>query len=129
MVICRPPSSAPRASASKGNAKADAEKALQLAPVAAQIELAREIGSNEGYQAYLVSLRGVEAYVEVGVEQAKAIAQADVKVIANAGDAVQGRARCDEFDLAARRHSHRRHARSFEKHTRRRGAARAYPAP
>lgn len=74
----------------EGNAKADAEKALQLAPVAAQIELAKEIGSNEGYQAYLVSLRGVDAYVQVGVEQAKAIAQADVKVIANTGDAVQG---------------------------------------
>lgn len=74
----------------EGNAKADAEKALQLAPVAAQIELAREIGSNEGYQAYLVSIRGVEAYTQVGVEQAKAIGQADVKVIANTGDAVQG---------------------------------------
>jgi flotillin len=32
----------------------------------------------------------VDAYVQVGVEQAKAIAQADVKVIANTGDAVQG---------------------------------------
>ncbi len=74
----------------EGNAKADAEKALQLAPVAAQIELAREIGSNEGYQANLVSIRGVEAYTQVGVEQAKAIAQADVKVIANTGDTVQG---------------------------------------
>lgn len=74
----------------EGNAKADAEKALQLAPVAAQIELAREIGQNEGYQAYLVSIRGVEAYTAVGVEQAKAIGQADVKVIANTGDTVQG---------------------------------------
>ncbi len=74
----------------EGNAKADAEKALQLAPVAAQIELAKEIGQNEGYQAYLISIRGVEAYTQVGVEQAKAIAGADVKVIANTGDAVQG---------------------------------------
>jgi len=74
----------------EGNAKADAERALQLAPVAAQIELAREIGQNEGYQAYLVSIRGVEAYTDVGVEQAKAIANADIKVIANTGDAVQG---------------------------------------
>jgi flotillin len=74
----------------EGTAKADAEKALQLAPVAAQIELAKEIGQNEGYQAYLVSLKGVEAYVAVGVEQAKAIAEADIKVIANTGEAVQG---------------------------------------
>ena len=74
----------------EGNAKADAEKALQLAPVAAQIELAKEIGQNQGYQAYLVSLKGVEAYVDVGVEQAKAIAGADIKVIANTGEPVQG---------------------------------------
>lgn len=74
----------------EGEATADAEKALQLAPVAAQIELAREIGQNEGYQAYLVSLKGVEAYVEVGVQQAKAIANADVKVIATTGEPVQG---------------------------------------
>src|SRR5262249_35466499 len=45
----------------EGAAQADADRALQLAPVAAQIELAKEIGQNEGYQAYLVSIRGVEA--------------------------------------------------------------------
>ena len=74
----------------QGVAKADAEKALQLAPVAAQIELAREIGSNQGYQSYLVALKGVEAYILVGTEQAKAIGNADIKVIANTGDAVGG---------------------------------------
>ncbi|MBI4133113.1 hypothetical protein HY478_00715 [Candidatus Uhrbacteria bacterium] len=73
-----------------GVAKADAEKAMQLAPVQAQIELAKEIGSNEGYQGYLVALKTVEAYIGVGTEQAKALAKADVKVIANAGDAVTG---------------------------------------
>jgi flotillin len=73
-----------------GAAQADAKKAMELAPIAAQIELAKELGQNQGYQAYLVSLKGVEAYVDVGVEQAKAIASADIKVIANTGDAVQG---------------------------------------
>ncbi|MBI2048752.1 MAG: hypothetical protein HYT30_02385 [Parcubacteria group bacterium] len=73
-----------------GFAKAEAEKAMQLAPVAAQIELAKEIGANEGYQGYLVSLKTVEAYIAVGSEQAKALAKADVKVISNTGDPVTG---------------------------------------
>ncbi|MCB1783764.1 MAG: hypothetical protein KDI13_07175 [Alphaproteobacteria bacterium] len=74
----------------EGNARADAEKAMQLAPVQAQIELAREIGSNEGYQSYLVSIRAIEANQIVGTEQAQALKVADLKVIANAGDAVSG---------------------------------------
>lgn len=74
----------------EGNARADAEKAMQLAPVQAQIELAREIGSNEGYQSYLVSIRAIEANQVVGTEQAQALKVADLKVIANAGDAVSG---------------------------------------
>lgn len=74
----------------EGNARADAERAMQLAPVQAQIELAKEIGSNEGYQSYLVSIRQIEANQQVGIEQAQALKVADVKVIANAGDTVTG---------------------------------------
>ena len=37
-----------------GLADAEAEKAMQLAPVRAQIELAEEIGTNEGYMNYLL---------------------------------------------------------------------------
>lgn len=74
----------------EGVAKSDAEKAMQLAPVEAQIVLAKEIGSNEGYQGYLIALKGIEGYIMVGSEQAKALAAADVKVIANSGDAVAG---------------------------------------
>jgi len=73
-----------------GAAKATAEKLMQLAPVEAQIVLAKEIGGNEGYQAYLVALKGVDGYVAVGTAQAEALRDADVKVIANAGDPTTG---------------------------------------
>lgn len=69
----------------EGAAKAEAEKALQLAPVQAQITLAKEIGSNKEYQEYLVTIRKIEATETVGKEQAKALTSADVKVIANTG--------------------------------------------
>lgn len=74
----------------EGGARADAEKAMQLAPVQAQIELAKEIGSNQGYQSYLISIRQIEATQAVGIEQAQALKSADLKVIANAGDPVSG---------------------------------------
>lgn len=73
-----------------GNAKAEAEKAMQLAPVTAQITLAKEIGANENYQKYLVTIRTVEANQAVGIEQAKALVSADIKIIANSGDPVSG---------------------------------------
>lgn len=74
----------------EGAANAEAKRLLELAPISAQIELAKEIGTNEGYQSYLISIRKVEAAQVVGVEQAKALEKADVKVIANTGNAVEG---------------------------------------
>jgi flotillin len=74
----------------EGNARAEAEKALQLAPVQAQITLAKEIGSNKEYQEYLVTVRKVEAAQAVGIEQAKALSNADVKVISNSGSPSEG---------------------------------------
>lgn len=73
-----------------GTAKASAETKMLLAPVTAQTTLAKEIGSNEGYQKYLVTLKQVEAGQVVGVEMAKAIGDADVKVIVNSGDIQSG---------------------------------------
>lgn len=74
----------------QGTAKAEAEKALQLAPVQAQITLAKEIGENKGYQEYLITIRQVEANQIVGVEQAKALEKAAIKIISNAGDPMSG---------------------------------------
>lgn len=74
----------------EGNARADAEKAMQLAPVEAQIVLAKEIGENQGYQGYLLKLEGIKANQVVGTEQARALQAAGIKVIVNAGDTNSG---------------------------------------
>lgn len=74
----------------EGDALAEAEKAMQLAPVQAQIALAKEIGENEGYQTYLLGVENISAYRDVGLEQAQALTAADVKIIANTGEPVQG---------------------------------------
>ena len=71
----------------KGQSTAEAEKLFQLAPVEAQIVLAKEIGENKSYQQYLVTIRQVEANQAVGVAQAAALQKADIKVIANGGSA------------------------------------------
>ncbi len=76
--------------AAVGTAKAEAEKAMLLAPVNAQMVLAKEIGGNQGYQAYLIEVRKVEATQAVGVEMAAAMAKADLKVIANSGSVQNG---------------------------------------
>ena len=69
-----------------GRAEGEAETARLLAPVTAQTTLATEIGSNESYQRYLVTVRQVEAGQIVGVAMAEAMGRADLKVIANGGD-------------------------------------------
>lgn len=78
----------------EGDAHGDAEKALLMAPVSAQITLAKEIGQNNGYQQYLVTVKQIEANQAVGMEQAKALEKASIKVIANTGsgpvDGVKG---------------------------------------
>jgi flotillin len=74
----------------EGLAKAEAEKAILLAPVNAQLTLAKEIGENQSYQAYLIEVRKVEATEAVGKEMALAMREADLKVIANSGSVQNG---------------------------------------
>lgn len=74
----------------EGSARAEAEKLMQLAPVEAAIKLAKEIGANPAYQQYLATIEGIKAYLAVGGKQAEALQNADVKVIANSGDAISG---------------------------------------
>ncbi|MBR1825407.1 MAG: hypothetical protein IJ770_02360 [Alphaproteobacteria bacterium] len=64
----------------KGKAEAEAKKQMELAPVTAQITLAKEIGENQGYQDYLVRLEQIKALCEVGIEQAKNLGKADIKI-------------------------------------------------
>lgn len=73
-----------------GEARAFAERAMQLATVEAQIVLAKEIGENVGYQQYLTTIEGIKGHVIVGGEKARALQSADVKPIANAGRPGEG---------------------------------------
>ena len=70
----------------EGLAKGKALEAELMAPVTTQSELARVIGENKDYQAYLIEIRRVEATEVVGKEQAKAMQAAEIKIIANTGD-------------------------------------------
>lgn len=74
----------------KGAATAKAQELLLLAPVNSQITLAKEIGNNDSYQGYLIRLREIEANqqvgISVGVEQAKALQKAEIKIVSTAGD-------------------------------------------
>ncbi len=74
----------------QGVAKGAAEKAFLMAPVEAQIALAQEIGQNEAYQTYLISVKQIDAGQVVGIEQAQALKAAQIKVIANAGTPIEG---------------------------------------
>lgn len=73
----------------KGNAEAATKKAVGLAEVEPQISLAKEIGENEGYQEYLIKIETVKANQAIGIEQAKNLGNAQIKIIANAGGNVQ----------------------------------------
>lgn len=74
----------------EGEAKGAAEKALLMAPVEAQIALADKIGKDEGYQDYLEKIRQIEANEKVGIYQADALKQAEIKILANSGTAAGG---------------------------------------
>lgn len=74
----------------KGEAEGVAATAIQMAPVNAQLALAAEIGDNEGYQKYLVTIEQVKTAGEVGKAQAAALEKANVKVFANSGTPTDG---------------------------------------
>ena len=74
----------------QGEATAKAQELLLLAPVTAQVTLAKEIGGNTGYQHYLVTLEQIGASRAVGIEMAGAVKEADLKIISNGGAGAQG---------------------------------------
>jgi flotillin len=73
-----------------GTSEAEAKRLAEMASVSPQLALAAEIGENEGYQTYLIQIRNVEKDEVVGVEQAKALQDAGIKVIANTGNVTDG---------------------------------------
>ena len=73
-----------------GVAAADAQRLMLLAPVEAQITLAEKIAALPEYQAYLVQIEQVKAAQAVGIANAGALEAANIKIIANSGDASTG---------------------------------------
>lgn len=82
------------AALAKGQAAAESERLLKMAVVAPELELAKGIGSTLDYQNFIVRQKEVEVQGTIGVAQAKALgdalAAADIKVIANNGNAADG---------------------------------------
>lgn len=78
----------------KGISEAEAKKAMELAGVTAQTTLAKEIGENEKYQAYMIEIKKVEVNQIIGVAQAENLAKAmngaDLKLLVNSGDVHSG---------------------------------------
>ena len=70
----------------EGKAKGEAETAILMAPVTTQITLAKEIGENSNYQTYLIGIQQIDANKVIGIEAAKALQAAGIKVIVNSGD-------------------------------------------
>ena len=80
-----------------GAAEAEAKQKLEVSMVSGQIELAKEIGGNEGYQHYLISIRQIEANQAIGIEQAKALSHSDMKFIINDEKVDKGLSRVGEL--------------------------------
>ena len=73
-----------------GQGTAEAKRLTEMARVSPELALAEQIGENPGYQDYLVRIRVVEKDEAVGKEQAKALQDAGIKVIANTGSPIEG---------------------------------------
>ena len=74
----------------KGKAVAVSRDLLEKAQVAGQIELFDKVNKDKEYQEFLVRQRQVEAMEKIGVEQAKNLSGADIKIFANAGSVADG---------------------------------------
>lgn len=74
----------------EGLARASAEQAMLEAPVNAQIKLAHDIGENQSYQQYLITIKTIEVDGEVRKANAVALEKADLKLLVNSGDVQSG---------------------------------------
>jgi len=73
-----------------GEAKANAEKLMLMAPVDAQVTLAKELGKETDFQNFQVRLKEVDANRDVGIAAANALVKAESKIIVTAGSASEG---------------------------------------
>ena len=73
-----------------GTSEAEAKRLSEMATVNPQLELADGIGENERYQDYMVRIENVHKDRDVGIENAKALQDAGIKMIVNSGDVQNG---------------------------------------
>ena len=73
-----------------GTSEAETKRLAEMAIVSPQLELADGIGENEKYQGYMVRIENVHKDRDVGIENAKALQDAGIKMIVNSGDAPTG---------------------------------------
>jgi len=66
----------------KGRAQATAKELDEKAKVAGDIELFDKVQSNPEYQEFMINTKRVEALMQVGIEQAKNLGNADIKIYA-----------------------------------------------
>ena len=74
----------------KGKAVASSRDLLEKAQVAGQIELFAKVNNDKEYQDFLIKQRQVEAMEKIGIEQAKNLSNADIKIFANSGTISEG---------------------------------------
>ena len=74
----------------RGESEADARERMEKAQIAGQVELFDKVNKDTGYQEFLVKQRQVEAMEKIGVEQAKNLSNAEIKIFANAGSVSDG---------------------------------------
>ena len=74
----------------KGKAVASSRDLLEKAQVAGQIELFTKVNNDKEYQDFLIKQRQVEAMEKIGIEQAKNLSNADIKIFANSGTISEG---------------------------------------
>lgn len=73
-----------------GTSEAEAKRLSEMATVTPQLELADGIGENLEYQDYMVRIENVNKDRDVGMANAEALQDAEIKMIVNAGDAPTG---------------------------------------
>ncbi len=73
-----------------GRAAAAAEQEMQMATVHAQIQLAKELAENVAYQQYLLDKYRVDAAEKVGLENAKALAKANLQFFVTGPNTSEG---------------------------------------
>lgn len=74
----------------KGEAEAASKELIEKAQIAGQIELFNKVNNDKQYQEFMLEQRKVEAMEKIGVEQAKNLENADIKIFANGNSVHDG---------------------------------------